>query len=180
MAPTPVCTGTYSECIEGSTPVAVGSATVNCAPGDWVGPWTLVLEREDSGQYVIDQVQVVQTPGFGTTFHDTAAPMAEVTLRVCVQDKFGTRCGAPFMTYGSVMCGCEATTCGAGGLCNTQISDGCGDTLECGACTNGQTCNSLNFCCPEGQMYAGDGRCVCAPPAPCSWNWDLCMCQYGQ
>jgi peptidoglycan/xylan/chitin deacetylase (PgdA/CDA1 family) len=42
--------------------------------------------------------------------------------------------------------GCAPTTCSAQGKNCGSISDGCGGTLNCGACPSGQTCSSANVC----------------------------------
>ncbi|WPB82345.1 Ig-like domain-containing protein [Archangium violaceum] len=41
---------------------------------------------------------------------------------------------------------CEPATCAASGAVCGSISDGCGGTLECGACPGGQICSASNTC----------------------------------
>lgn len=56
-------------------------------------------------------------------------------------------------------CSAQATTCGS-------ISDGCGNTLQCGTCGAGDICSG--------------GSCVCAPktcPTGEAWNAGTCSCQ---
>jgi hypothetical protein len=75
---------------------------------------------------------------------------------------------------------CEPiTSCYLSQACNTTINDGCAQ-VQCGACTNGYSCNASHNCCPAGQEPDGTGGCVCAPPRPCrpgtSWDANLCVC----
>ncbi len=108
-----------------------------------------------------------------------------LTYRVCkmYQTSPGTPkvCGQPILVPGTTLdkCVCHPTTCGTQLACNRAISDGCGGTLQCGACTNGIDCNNGN-CCPPGQEPDGTGGCVCAPPHPCrrgtDWDPNLCVC----
>ncbi len=148
----------------------------------FVGPWNLLLEREIGNQFQVVQMQSVATPGFGFTFYDLSAPLANLTYRVCVTDANGLRCGAPFTTTPPVDCGCQPLSCEFFQACNTTISNGCGGITTCGNdCTNGLPC--LNgACCPAGTMPNGNGTCVCAPPGPCpgdGWNVILCKCEPG-
>jgi hypothetical protein len=41
---------------------------------------------------------------------------------------------------------CTPTTCAAQGKTCGQIFDGCGDAIDCGSCSAGQTCSSSNVC----------------------------------
>ena len=184
LAPVPVCTGKLSQCLAPEAGVTwTGAAVITCQPEEYVGPWTLVLERQVNNNFLMVQTQVVQEPGFGATFYDTTAPPRYVTYRVCVEDTATTgRCGNSFTTYGTPGCGCEPTSCGLLGVCNTTADDGCGSQLDCGDCVNGNTCQPDHTCCGPGLMPDGWGNCVCAPPPGCSifaWDTTTCMCCPG-
>jgi hypothetical protein len=75
---------------------------------------------------------------------------------------------------------CEPiTSCALSLSCNTTINDGC-NTVQCGACTNGNACNAAHNCCPSGQEPDGTGGCECAPHRLCpkgtDWDPNLCYC----
>jgi hypothetical protein len=166
--PVPTCTGELSQCVQNDAGTWSGSAVIHCDGVYFVGPWTLVLEREIGTQFQSVQVQVVEEPGFGATFYDMTGPMAELTYRVCVEiPEQGTKCGTPFTTYGSVNCGCEPFTCDDLQACFIDRLDGCGGNLPCGACTNGAPCNIEHNCCPVGQAPNGVGGCQCGPSPLC-------------
>jgi hypothetical protein len=180
-APVPTCTWTHSRCVEAANGAYEGQVLITCDPVSFVGPWTLLLERQINGQFQIVQTQVVQTPGFGATFDDTKGPPTDRVYRVCVADSFGTRCGAPFKNLGTPSCVCEPLDCEVLLACNALVDDGCGGLLPCGDCRGGATCNvRTHSCCPVGQESDGTGGCVCAPTHPCGfpkyWDPSLCMC----
>lgn len=189
--PVPECMGNNSMCVPPEAGVVwTGAAVIKCQPEQYVGPWTLVLERLIGTTYQVVQKQVVQEPGFGATFEDTTSPPSRITYRVCsVENDTTALCGEPFTTDGPVGCACEPTSCYLQSACNTTIDDQCGGTIDCGACANGVACNPENdTCCPQGFMSNGWGACVCAPPVyyingvnkGCSiwdWNTTLCICQ---
>ena len=57
------------------------------------------------------------------------------------------------------------------GLLCGQISDGCGGTVDCGACKLGNVC-SANNCCPNGRIYSSsNGLCV---PSSCPPGTEYC------
>ena len=179
----PVCTGS-SLCVPPEAGVNwTGAAVIQCQPVNYVGPWTLLLERKVGTTFQLVQKQVVQEPGFGATFDDTSAPPAQVTYEVCVQvDSTTAQCAASFTTMGPPNCGCEPTDCNSQTACNVTLDDGCGGTVTCGACANGMACNSYQTCCPPGQYSNGYATCVCAPPPGCPWYlWDTgtCRCDNG-
>lgn len=75
---------------------------------------------------------------------------------------------------------CTPTTCAAVGATCGTISDGCGGTLSCGTCEQGQACSSTNVCesvCAQLQCGAGlrcdaaQGQCV---PDPCTAAGAVC------
>lgn len=182
-APIPVCTGKNSTCVQNDAGLWEGAALINCKPVSFIGPWTLLLEREvTQGQFHTVQVQTVDRPGFGAIFQDDGAPVAQVTYRVCVVDDSGTRCGGQFTTSGPPNCACVPYTCGEAVACNQTIYDLCGHFVRCGACSNGNACNAFDkSCCPDGKESDGSGACVCAPPEPCGkgefWNVAICACE---
>ncbi len=182
--PVPVCTGQNSMCLPPEAGIVwTGAAVIQCQPEQYVGPWTLVLERLIGSTYQAIQKQVVQEPGFGWTFYDSSGPPARLTYRVCViVDAATAECGAPFTTQGPSHCSCEPTSCYLQTACNTTIDNQCMGTIECGACTNGTPCNpENNTCCPMGFMSDGWGGCVCAPKGCSIWAWDTvtCACMPG-
>ncbi len=180
--PVPVCTGESSMCIPPDAGIVwTGASVITCQPENYVGPWTLNLERLVGTSYRLVQTQVVDKPGFGWTFYDTTDRAAQLTFRVCVVlGSMTEECGAPFTTSGPSNCACEPTSCWLESACNTKISDQCGAMLNCGGCTNGGACNPANdTCCPDGFMPDGWGHCVCAPPSwcpLCAWNTTDCSC----
>jgi hypothetical protein len=181
--PVPTCAGELSKCIQNDAGVWTGSAIIHCDGVYFVGPWTLVLERQIGAQFQVVQVQVVEEPGFGTTFDDMTGPPAYLTYRVCVSiPGQGIQCGTPFVTYGAVSCACEPLTCYQIQSCMWVQEDGCGNALSCDECTGGATCNTSNHsCCPVGTQPDGTGGCECAPVVPCHGYWDpnLCLCGGG-
>jgi hypothetical protein len=180
--PVPVCTGDNSMCIPPDAGVIWnGASVIKCQPENYVGPWTLVLERLVGTTYEVVQKQVVQEPGFGWTFYDTTDRAAQLTFRVCVVVSSTTeQCGAPFKTQGPAGCSCEPTSCYLEGACDVTIDDQCNGTLTCGACSNGAPCDpDHHWCCPRGFMPDGWGNCVCAPPPGvkgCAWSTVDCSC----
>ena len=181
--PPPVlsCTGENFMCLPPTSGVTwTGASVIQCQPEDYVGPWTLLLERMIGGAFQVVQKQVVQEPGFGWTFHDTTGPPAQLTYRVCVVvDSMTAQCGAPLTTQGPSNCTCEPTSCSLQTACNTTIDDQCGGKVSCGPCSNGTPCNPGNHsCCPPGFMSDGWGGCVCAPVnCPlCAWSTVDCSC----
>jgi hypothetical protein len=183
-APLPVCNGVNSQCLAPDAGVVwTGAAVITCQPEEYVGPWTLYLERQIGSSFKVVQTKIVQEPGFGATFYDTTGPRARLTYRVCVVDgATSARCGDSFTTSGPPNCACEPTSCYLLSACNTTVSDGCGNMLSCGACLQGMACNG-GTCCGKGFMPDGWGNCVCAPEKFCPvWDWDTtdCSCHYGQ
>jgi len=179
-APLPVCTG-VTRCFEDDGGLPSGGAEIQCDPAPFVGPWNLVLQRQVNGIFENVQKQSVQAPGFGAKFSEILGRTALLTYRVCVVDDIGTRCPDPFTLSATPGCACEPATCAYSNACNTTIFDGCSRYLNCGACTNGTTCNlTTRSCCPDGFMSDGAQGCVCAPPAPCPgrqvWDWQHCAC----
>jgi hypothetical protein len=182
--PVPVCTGQNSMCIPPEAGLSwTGVAVIQCQGEQYVGPWTLVLERLIGTTYQVVQKQVVQEPGFGWTFYDSSGPPARLTYKVCVVLSDGTaECGAPFTTQGPSNCACEPTSCYLQTACNTKIDNQCMGTIDCGPCPNGMACNpENNTCCPTGFMSDGWGGCVCAPVGCPLWAWDTvtCACMPG-
>jgi hypothetical protein len=95
-----------------------------------------------------------------------ASTESRLTYEVCLIDDFSGQqtCGEPLTLGGtSNHCGCEPITCGLYSACQTTLDDGCGGTLECGACPGGTTCTA-GSCCPPGYESDDQGGCVCAPP----------------
>jgi hypothetical protein len=179
--PVPVCTGENAMCIPPDAGVVwKGASVVKCQPENYVGPWTLILERQIGANFQVVQKQVVQEPGFGFTFYDTSGPPAELTYKVCVVvDSATAQCGPAFKTGGPSNCQCEATSCDLQKACNVTIDDECGGMLHCGACSDGSKCAANNTCCPKGFMGDGWGGCVCAPTPGCplcAWNTVTCSC----
>lgn len=185
--PVPVCTGENAMCLPPEAGIVwTGAATIKCQGEQYVGPWTILLERLIGSTYQLIQKAVVEEPGFGWTFYDTSGPPAKLTYRVCVLVNDTTaECGTPFTTQGPSDCYCEATSCYLQTACNTTIDDQCMGTLQCGACTNGNPCNpDNNTCCPQYFMSDGWGGCVCAPPTPMAcplewWDTTTCSCMPG-
>jgi hypothetical protein len=179
--PVPVCAGENAACIPPDAGIVWrGASVIKCQGEDYVGPWTLILERLIGPNYQVVQKAVVQEPGFGWTFTDMSAPPAELTYRVCVVlDSMTAECGPPLMTGGPSNCSCEPTNCDLMQACNVAIEDECGGKLQCGACSDGSPCDSNHTCCPPGFMPDGRGGCVCAP-APgcplCAWETVDCSC----
>jgi hypothetical protein len=57
----------------------------------------------------------------------------------------GTCAGALSCKNGACVTACTPTTCAAvGAQCGT-IADGCGGSIDCGMCTNGETCGFNNL-----------------------------------
>ncbi len=68
--------------------------------------------------------------------------------------------------------GCEPDTCASLDAACGSVSDGCGASLDCGSCANGQVCDANNQCVPEGggvvptsgntyELHnVGDGSCL--------------------
>jgi len=71
-----------------------------------------------------------------------------------------------FFYYGGTACTPTKSCASAGDNCGT-ISDGCGNTLNCGSsCPSGDTCSA--------------NKCVCTPKVctyPAKWNPSTCSCQ---
>jgi hypothetical protein len=182
IAPTPNCTG-ESTCLP-SGPGYTGGVAVTCDPVSFVGPWTLLLERQVGANFQTVEVKDFDKPGFGATLEDTNAPQVTVlTYRVCTTDDFGTRCAAPFTTRRPPSCKCVPFTCETLNVCgNGAVSDGCGVPLLCGDCPPGSPpCNpTTRSCCGPGLMSDGVGGCVCAPPHRCPprsyWDTRQCAC----
>jgi hypothetical protein len=179
--PVPTCTGSVSQCVMNAQGVWTGAAIIKCDGVYFVGPWTLLLERQIANQFQVVQVQVVEEPGFGATFDDSSGPAMELTYRVCVVGNQGTQCGASFTTFGPPDCVCQPATCEQYRACFTSFDDGCGSLTHCGACPDDGACNhGLGTCCPPGQESDGQGGCECAPLTPCGpkayWNPGLCVC----
>ncbi|WP_437682007.1 hypothetical protein [Sorangium sp. So ce131] len=67
-------------------------------------------------------------------------------------------CSGATCTNGTCVSTCTPTTCEAQGASCGTISDGCGDTLVCDACTNaGGTCGLDDTCtCPDPEGYDPD------------------------
>lgn len=191
--PVPVCTGALSTCLKPDAGVvSTGASVIQCQPEEYVGPWTLVLERRIGANWQKVQTQVVEEPGFGATFYDTSGPPTLLTYRVCALANSATAlCGASFTTQPPAHCGCEPTTCWLNTACNTEIDNQCGGLDACGACANGMPCNEYHTCCPPGDWSDGWGGCECAPTdvivngvdkGMCPvWNWDPidCSCDAG-
>jgi len=180
--PVPVCTAENSDCLPPDAGVVwKGASVIKCQPENYVGPWTLVLERLVGTTYEVVQEQVVQEPGFGWSFYDTTDRAAQLTFRVCVVVSSTTeQCGPPVRTDGPSNCTCEPTSCYLEGACNATIDDQCNGKLTCGACSNGNACDPYHHsCCPKGFMPDGWGACVCAPPPDvkgCAWSTVDCSC----
>jgi len=184
--PVPVCDGRLSQCLQPDVGIVqFGAAVIQCQGEEYVGPWTLVLERLVGTNWQMIQQQVVLEPGFGATFYDSSGPPTVLTYRVCaIADDTTALCGAAFTTQGPPDCVCAATTCELNTACNAYIDNGCGGVDPCGPCDNGMTCNAYHSCCPGGYMSDGSGGCVCAPPLPGSpgecppfrWNANTCSC----
>lgn len=190
--PVPVCSGQLSMCRPPDAGVVwTGASVVQCQPEEYVGPWTLVLERLSGSTWQAVQTKVVEEPGFGATFYDSSGPPTLLTYRVCaLAANMTALCGGSFTTQGPPNCACEPTTCYLNTACNTEIDNQCGSYDVCGACTNGMLCNAYHTCCPGGFMSNGWGGCVCAPgvfyvngvPKSCPiWAWDTvtCTCNAG-
>jgi hypothetical protein len=160
-----------------------GGAVILCQPEPYAGPWTLLLERLVGTTYQLVQRQVVQEPGFGASFYDRSGSTTPHTYRVCLVENDTATCGSSFLSAATPYCPCEPTSCYLQVACNTTIDDQCGGTLNCGACSNGASCNPENgTCCATGFMGDGWGNCVCAPPpAGCLfggyWNTTDCLCE---
>jgi hypothetical protein len=181
-APLPVCAAGLPTCVPPDAGLVwTGAAVVACQPADYAGPETLLLERGVGIDFQVVQARSLQSAEFGATFYDETAGLMPLTYRVCVQDNDGVRCGAPFTSLGAPHCGCEPTNCWLLQACNSTIDDGCGNTMSCGACMGGVTCNPANHtCCADGFMPDDWGGCVCAPPAGvkhCCWNTTTCSCE---
>lgn len=190
--PVPVCTGQLPQCLPPDAGIAFkGASVITCQGEEYVGPWTLVLERLTGTNWQMVQMQVVEEPGFGATFYDSSGPPTVNTYRVCALANNATAlCGAPFSTQGPPNCRCEPTSCYLTTSCNTVIDNQCRGTDVCGACANGVICNKFHTCCPPGYWSDGWGGCECAPttvyingvPKTCPvWNWDPidCKCDAG-
>lgn len=180
--PVPVCTGENAMCLPPDAGIVwKGASVIKCQGENYVGPWTLLLERLIAGSFQVVQKQIVEEPGFGWTFYDTSGPPAQLTYRVCVVvDSMTAECGAPVTTGGPTNCACEPTSCYDQKACNEVIDDECGHKLNCGPCSDGSQCNPANHtCCPPGFEGDGWGGCVCAPPPgcpPCAWETVDCSC----
>jgi hypothetical protein len=185
--PVPVCSGRLSQCLAPDAGiVSFGAAIIQCDPEEYVGPWTLVLERLIGNNWQMVQTQVVEEPGFGATFYDSSGPPTVLTYRVCaIANSTTALCGTSFVTQGPPDCTCLPTSCALNTACNVMFEDACGGTTVCGACDNGLLCNAYHSCCPGGFMSDGNGGCVCAPPLPGSpggpcpafrWNPITCTC----
>ncbi len=98
----PVCTGQLSTCLKPDAGIVqTGASVIQCQPEEYVGPWTLVLERQSGANWQMVQTQVVEEPGFGATFYDSSGPPTVLTYRVCALANSTTAlCGAPFSTQG--------------------------------------------------------------------------------
>ena len=176
-APVPVCKGKLAQCVLNDAGHTAGEAIVYCDPVDWTGAWTLLLEREINGQFVVVQVTTSPEPGFAVVFHDSSGPPAWLTYRVCATDDQGTRCADPSTTNGPPNCGCVPYDCDLLQACNKTASNGCGGTVHCDKCSNGSPCNLENHsCCPPGEQSDGTGGCECAPEFPCKNYWDPKYC----
>ncbi len=179
--PVPTCVGENAMCLPPDAGVVwTGASVIKCQPENYVGPWTLLLERLIAGNFQVVQRQVVQEPGFGWTFYDTSGPPAELTYQVCVVvDSMTSECGQPFKTGGPSNCACEPTTCELQKQCMVKLDDQCGGTIDCGTCSNGMQCDPMTHsCCPPGFMGDGWGGCVCAPKGCplCAWDTTTCSC----
>jgi hypothetical protein len=177
-APLPVCTANM-QCLVNDQGHFVSGVVIKCDPAPFVGPWNVLLQKLVNGQYQTIQVRSIRAPGFPSEYQDQVARPTELTYRLCTVDEQGTRCAVPLTTAPPPNCGCEALTCDYTWACNTTIQDGCGRAVQCGACTNGTTCNlATQSCCPPGFMTDGKQGCVCAPPQPCPGPlyWDIVAC----
>jgi hypothetical protein len=190
--PVPVCSGQLSKCLAPDAGIVqTGASVIQCQPEEYVGPWTLVLQRLSGANWQTLQTKVVEEPGFGATFYDSTGPPTLLTYRVCALANSTTAlCGTAFITQGPPNCRCEPTTCSLNTACNTEIDDQCGGVDVCGACENGMPCNAYHTCCKGNFMSDGWGGCVCAPgevvingvhkTCP-SWAWNTvsCSCEFG-
>ncbi len=123
--PVPVCSGELSMCVPPDAGIVwTGASVIKCQPEQYVGPWTLVLERQSGMTWQRVQTQVVEEPGFGATFYDSSGPPTKLTYRVCaLANSMTPLCGAAFTTQGPPNCACEPTTCWLNTACNTQIDN---------------------------------------------------------
>lgn len=181
--PVPVCSAMLPQCLADAGIVKTGNAVIQCQGEEYVGPWTLVLERLVGSNWEMLQQQVVEEPGFGATFYDSTSPPTQITYRVCALANPTTAlCGASFVTQGPPNCRCVPTSCAQNTACDQILEDACGGQTVCGACDNGLLCNAYHSCCPGGFMSDGAGGCVCAPPLPQSgdpcpaWAWNPVKC----
>jgi len=185
--PVPACAGGLSMCLPPDSGVNwTGAAIIKCQPTQYCPSVTLVLERLIGTTWHLVLRKDLYSGTWPATFDDTTAHQTVLTYRVCVEDPDGPdRCGDAFPAMGAPECGCEPMSCKLETACNIKLDDGCGHTLECGACPNGTPCNpENNSCCPMGFMSDDFGGCVCAPPPQgCrhgEWDTQDCSCHSGQ
>lgn len=120
--------------------VAAGSASVGTvslnipAPARGAG----VSLSSSSSAVTVPPSVVVPEGQTSATFNATTAPVSSDTVAVITAALGGTTASANLnLTPAST---CSATTCAAQGKNCGTLSDGCGGTLSCGACTAPQTC----------------------------------------
>ena len=173
---------------QNNNPVLVdqgGSASVNLILD---GPWI----EADHGDGAIGQVTADNLPSGSTPstfpasadnsghsyalmgFYLTVPPLASPgSYLVSVQATDPTSCVAMTTNVPVTILSCvPQTTCNPGPMrtCGA-ISDGCGGTVNCGACPSAQTCSDA-ICCPDGDVYvATRGACV---PTSCPAGTSLC------
>jgi hypothetical protein len=183
----PQCTGAWL--CDGTTT----NASFTCAPAPSWTHFQLLRNQAPNG---FSTVTTTITPGgvLGQGSNQVSIselgyiPSAsETTLQyeVCFVDNTTNQfqCSAPIVLTGtSNHCTCMPTTCPIQMACNRSIPDGCGGTLNCGACGGGASCNA-GSCCPVGSTPDGQGGCVCTPRRcriGTSWDASQCACLSGR